>query len=59
MYDKKKDNLRCRNYYENNKEERQLKIKIYNNKIVNCNKCNKELKQNNLYYHNKIKCPFI
>lgn len=56
MYNKELDNLRCRNYYNKNKDERKIKIKLYNNKIVECKKCKKEMKQNNLYYHNKKKC---
>ena len=56
MYNKEQDNLRCREYYNNHKENRLLKITSYNNRIVRC-ECGLEMKQNNLYYHKKKKCP--
>lgn len=59
MYNKEQDNMRCREYYNNHKEDRKLKLTKYNNRIVKCVKCKKEMKQNNLYYHKKFKCKEI
>jgi hypothetical protein len=58
MYNKEQDNMRCREYYNNHKEDRKLKLTKYNNRIVKCY-CGKEMKQNNLYYHKKFKCKEI
>jgi len=57
MYDKEKSSIRCKEYYKKNREKRKEQLQIYNNKMVSCNLCGKELKQNNLYYHKKKKCP--
>lgn len=59
MYNKEYNNIRCREYYERNKEIRRLKIQEYNNKLIICDGCNKSMKKNNLNYHKKKKCELL
>jgi hypothetical protein len=52
---KEKNKIRCRKYYQLNKQQHKQTVKKYNDRIINCPSCNIELKIANFKYHKK-KC---
>ena len=56
---KEKNKIRCRKYYQLNKEVHKQTIKKYKNKIITCSNCGLQMKNGNLNYHIKKKCEKI